>query len=80
MGGYKEVANKYGFWIVVAFIKEDECSNDRFIDFRAWLLAQSKETYLGALESTDSLIRIFLGNTGGIVYPRLEFSTYTFLE
>lgn len=55
MSGYKEVANKYGLWSVAALIKEDGCSDDRFIDFRSWLIAQGKEIYMAALENSDSL-------------------------
>ena len=31
------------------------CSDDGFIDFRAWLIAQGREVYLAALKDPDSL-------------------------
>lgn len=55
MNGYKEAANKYGLWSVAALIKENGCSDDRFIDFRSWLIAQGKEIYMAALENPDTL-------------------------
>ena len=55
LSGYKEAANKYGLWTAAVLIKEDGCSDDRFIDFRTWLIAQGKEIYMAALENPDSL-------------------------
>ena len=34
------------------------CSDDGFIDFRAWLIAQGKEVYLSALKDPDTLADI----------------------
>ena len=34
------------------------CSDDGFIDFRAWLIYQGKEVYLNALKNPDSLAEI----------------------
>lgn len=56
--GYKEAANKYGLWTVAAFIKEMGCSDDGFIDFRAWLIAQGKDIYMAALANPDSLAAV----------------------
>lgn len=53
--GYKEAANKYGLWTVAGLIKDTGCSDDGFIDFRAWLIAQGKDVYMAALENPDSL-------------------------
>ena len=36
-------------------IKEYGCSDDGFIDFRAWLIAQGKEVYMDALREPDTL-------------------------
>lgn len=58
LSGYKEAANKYGLWTAAVLIKEDGCSDDRFIDFRTWLIAQGKEIYMAALENPDSLAGI----------------------
>ena len=58
MDGYKEAANKYGLWSVAALIKENGCSDDRFIDFRSWLVAQGKTVYMAALENPDSLAEV----------------------
>lgn len=42
MQGYWEAADKYGLWTAATLMKGDSCSNDWFIDFRAWLIAQGK--------------------------------------
>lgn len=39
-------------------IKEYGCSDDGFIDFRAWLIAQGKEVYLNALRDPDTLAEV----------------------
>ena len=36
-------------------MKEYGCSDDGFIDFRAWLIAQGREVYFAALADPDSL-------------------------
>lgn len=58
MHGYQDAANKYGLWIAATFIKEYGCSDDGFIDFRAWLIAQGKDVYMAALENPDSLAKV----------------------
>ena len=37
---YEDLADQYGLWDAVSVIKEYGCSDDGFIDFRAWLIAQ----------------------------------------
>ena len=39
-------------------MKEYGCSDDGFIDFRAWLIAQGRDTYLSALADPDSLAEV----------------------
>ena len=53
--GYKHLAYKYGLWTAATMMCGDGCSDDGFMDFRAWLIAQGKEVYLAALEDPDSL-------------------------
>ena len=53
--GYKHLAYKYGLWTAATLMCEHGCSDDGFIDFRAWLIAQGKEVYLAALADPDSL-------------------------
>lgn len=52
--GYQELAHQYGLWSA-ASIMCGGCTDDGFIDFRAWLIAQGKEVYLAALRDPDSL-------------------------
>ena len=35
---YEDLADQYGLWDAVSVIKEYGCSDDGFIDFRAWLI------------------------------------------
>lgn len=58
MHGYRDAADKYGLWTAATLIKEYGCSDDGFIDFRAWLIAQGKDVYMAALENPDSLAGI----------------------
>ena len=51
---YLDLAEQYGLWTAAA-VMERGCSDDGFIDFRAWLIAQGKEVYLAALRDPDSL-------------------------
>lgn len=51
---YEDLANRYGLWDAANIMKE-WCSDDGFIDFRAWLISQGKEVYLAALRDPDSL-------------------------
>ena len=55
---YEDLACKYGLWDAAEIIKEYGCSDDGFIDFRAWLIAQGKEVYLAALADPDSLAEV----------------------
>ena len=55
---YEDLAYKYGLWDAAEIISEYGCSDDGFIDFRAWLIAQGKEVYLAALADPDSLAEV----------------------
>lgn len=55
LSGYQEAANKYGLWTAAELLKENGCSDERFLYFRNWLIAQGKEVYLAALKDPDSL-------------------------
>ena len=57
---YEDLAYQYGLWDAASVIKEYGCSDDGFIDFRAWLIAQGKDVYLNALKDPDSLADIEL--------------------
>ena len=52
---YEDLADKFGLWDVAGIMKEYGCSDDGFIDFRAWLIAQGREVYFAALADPDSL-------------------------
>lgn len=55
---YEDLADKYGLWDAAKIMKEYGCSDDGFIDFRAWLIAQGREVYFDALADPDSLADI----------------------
>ena len=52
---YEDLADKLGLWDAAGIMKEYGCSDDGFIDFRAWLIAQGREVYFAALADPDSL-------------------------
>lgn len=52
---YEDLADKFGLWDAAGIMKEYGCSDDGFIDFRAWLIAQGREVYFAALAEPDSL-------------------------
>ena len=52
---YEDLADKFGLWDAAGIMKEYGCSDDGFIDFRAWLIAQGREVYFSALADPDSL-------------------------
>jgi len=53
-------------------MKEYGCSDDGFIDFRAWLIAQGRDVYLSALADPDSL-------AGVIPYGDCCFETLSYV-
>ena len=55
---YEDLADKFGLWDAAGIMKEYGCSDDGFIDFRAWLIAQGREVYFAALADPDSLADI----------------------
>ena len=55
---YEDLADKFGLWDAAGVMKESGCSDDGFIDFRAWLIAQGKKVYLAALADPDSLANV----------------------
>ena len=52
-----DLAEQYGLWTAAA-VMERGCSDDGFIDFRAWLIAQGKDVYLAALRDPDTLAEV----------------------
>ena len=55
MDGYLYLSYQYGLWTAASLMCENGCSDDGFIDFRAWLIAQGEEVYMAALADPDSL-------------------------
>ena len=53
--GYLNLSYQYGLWTAASLMCENGCSDDGFIDFRAWLIAQGEEVYMAALADPDSL-------------------------
>ena len=52
--GYRDMAYKYGLWSAASILC-DGCTDDGFVDFRGWLIAQGREVYMAALKDPDSL-------------------------
>lgn len=55
---YSDLAYQYGLWDAASIINECGCSDDGFLDFRSWLIAQGREVYLAALKDPDSLAEV----------------------
>ena len=55
---YMDLAEPFGLWDAASIIKENGCTLEGFIDFRAWLIAQGKEVYMNALRDPDTLADI----------------------
>ena len=52
---YTSLAYQYGLWTAASVMDRGGCTDDGFIDFRGWLIAQGREVYLAALKDPDSL-------------------------
>ena len=52
---YMDLAEPFGLWDAASIIKENGCTLEGFINFRAWLIAQGKEVYMNALRDPDTL-------------------------
>lgn len=74
MHSYLWAADKYGLWTAASILYEYSCSDDGFIDFRAWLIYQGKEVYLNALKDPDSLAEI--ENHGECEFEQLCYIGY----
>ena len=57
---YSDFADQYGLWSAVGMMGQS--SDDKFIDFRSWLIAQGRETYFKVLKDPDSLADIEPGD------------------
>ena len=77
--GYRDLAYKYGLWAAAAILC-DGCTDDGFVDFRGWLIAQGREVYMAALKDPDSLTDVpacdnyyfeSLGYVGDLTYAKL---------
>lgn len=77
--GYRDLANQYGLWSAASVLCGG-CSDDGFMDFRGWLIAQGKDVYMAALKDPDSLADIpayggccfeSLCYVGGYAYEKL---------
>ena len=52
---YIGLAYQYGLWTAASVMERHSCSDDSFIDFRAWLVGQGRDVYMAALKDPDSL-------------------------
>ena len=68
--GYRDLAHKYGLWNAASILC-DGCSDDGFMDFQGWLIAQGKEVYMAALKDPDSLADV--PAYGGCCFETLSY-------
>lgn len=52
---YMDLAYQYGLWTAASVMVRGGCSDDGFMDFRQWLVAQGRDVYMAALKDPDSL-------------------------
>ena len=76
--GYQDLAYQYGLWSAASLMCENGCSDEGFIAFRAWLIAQGKEVYLAALADPDSLADV--EPYGGCQFEELTYAGNKALE
>ena len=74
---YEDLADQYGLWDAASVIKEYGCSDDGFIDFRAWLIVQGKDIYMNALKDPDTLADV--EPYGGCCFECLSYDLPQFL-
>lgn len=55
---FHTISYKQDLW-AVAYVVMGGCSDDCFMDFRAWLIAQGQEVFESALKNADSLCGVF---------------------
>ncbi|MCC6411544.1 MAG: DUF4240 domain-containing protein [Saprospiraceae bacterium] len=77
---YRELLNDAYDWKLwaAAFIVNGGCSDDCFMDFRGWLIAQGEEIYTKALANPDSLSEIdnLYGDCEWEGFGYLSFTVY----
>ncbi|MCI8538488.1 MAG: DUF4240 domain-containing protein [Oscillospiraceae bacterium] len=52
---YTSLAYQYGLWTAASVMERGGCTDDGFLDFCGWLIAQGREVYMAALKDPDSL-------------------------
>ena len=45
---YSSLADQYGLWTAASVMERGGCTDNGFMDFRTWLVAQGKEVYMAA--------------------------------
>ena len=55
LNGYLNLSYQYGLWTAASVMERGGCTDDGFMDFRTWLVAQGKGVYMAALKDPDSL-------------------------
>lgn len=73
---YTSLADQYSLW-AAASVMERGCTDDGFINYRIWLVAQGKDVYMAAPKDPDSLVDVpDYPNCLFDSLPRMEDSTY----
>ena len=68
---YTSLAYQYGLWTAASVMERGGCTDDGFIDFRGWLIAQGREVYMAALKDPDSLADV--PAYGGCCFETLSY-------
>lgn len=75
---YSRLADQYGLWDAAGIVKERGCSDEGFMDFRPWLIAQGKETYMAVLKDPDTLADVEI--YGDCSFSGLSYAAYSAYE
>lgn len=70
--GYLELSNQFGLRNAAILMMKGDRGDVGFADFRAWLIAQGRDVYLGALKDPDSLADV--PAYGGFRFERLYYA------
>lgn len=80
MRSYLHIADVFGLWDAAYLLCNGYCSDDLFLYFRCWLIAQGKEIYFAVMKDPDALVEVetyagctfeTLGYVGAEVYKKL---------
>lgn len=74
---YHDAADKYGLWSAASVVAGG-CSDDGFMDFRSWLIAQGEKNYYDVLKNPDQLS--YITKDGNCFFEGMHYAGYQAYE